>query len=459
MEGKTSDIDRELRELALASLKALETEHGILASSKSEAYGCIFGRDSLITLLLLLRTTGKSDAAHDEYVFSLARKALSTLADLQGKEVNIESGEEPGKCIHEWRPADHEHLTARGDPPWYLYPEGAMKNYDSVDATPLFVMAFFDYVNRSGDMEFFREKAASIDAALHWLSSFGDSNQDGFIDYGFHPARAYGGLRTQSWMDSTESLFHEGRDGRPEYPVAPVEVQGYAYAAFRAAADFFAAREAEYTAAERAIEYRAKAQALKERFNARFVIEGPLGAVFPYALDGNGEPLLAARSSIGHLLFSAWRNDDGTVESVLDARHIGALVGRIFAPDLYESAAGIRTLSTASPRFDAVSYHNGSIWPHDTALIAEGLLNFGYEREAKALYGALLSAYRHFRTPLELYGHSEGQYLEYYGHGKGACRVQAWSVAALIASLDAAAPVSSALADAEATAVSIASSV
>ncbi|MBX4216103.1 hypothetical protein KW797_04100 [Candidatus Parcubacteria bacterium] len=427
---------RALWELGLTSLRELETEHGILASSRTEAYGCIFGRDSLITSLLLLGLLRRGTRRENEEFLALVRKALFTLSELQGKEVNIESGEEPGKCIHEWRPSGHEHLTVHGSPPWFVYPEGAMKNYDTVDATPLYLMAMHEYWSVSGDNEFIERHLPKIEMALMWLSTFGDANKDGFIDYGFQPGRTYGGLTTQSWMDSAESLFHE--DGTaPSYPVAPVEVQAYAWSAFRRWGNFFAVSPA-FHAPERASELTERAHELKRRFNASFVRSENGAASFPYGIDGEGRALTARRSSPGHILFAAYRDESAAPESILDAAHVPDLVRTLFSPDLFVRGAGLRTLSSASSRFEPGSYHNGSIWPHDTALAAAGLRELGYRREARKLSLALLSAFSHFGTPLELFTHADGAFGEYHSSGgQRACRVQAWSAAALLATIDA----------------------
>jgi glycogen debranching enzyme len=227
----------DLWELGVRSIKQLETEHGILASSREELYGCIFGRDSLITALKLLRICEKKP---DPYFLNLVEKILRNLALLQGKEVNRESGEEPGKCIHEWRPSGHEHLTKHLETPWYLYPDDVMRNYDSVDATPLFLIAIHTYWNITKDENFLLAMNGAINGAITWVLDYADSNGDGLIDYQFHLERTHGGLRTQSWMDSTESVFFEHDSATPSYPIAPVEAQAYAYAALAKWGEYFA---------------------------------------------------------------------------------------------------------------------------------------------------------------------------------------------------------------------------
>lgn len=421
------------------SIRELETERGILASGREEIYGCLFGRDSLITSLTLLDVYERT---RDAYYLTLVRKILTNLADLQGRVVNIESGEEPGKIIHEYRPDNHAHLTVRGAPPWYVYADGEMRNYDSADATPLFLMATYEYVRTSGDVAFIRTLLPSVRAALDWMRCYGDSNGDNLLDYRFHAERVCGGLRTQSWMDSHDSIFFEGTDAEPRYPIAPVEVQAYAYVAYRAWADFFFTHLSDtggvvLSDANLANDLSVRAAQLKSAFNAAYPIQEKRGRLsLAFAIDGDGRQLSSARSSMGHSLFAAWQRERGSMpDSVLDAQYVPAIARRLMAPDLYAAQAGIRTLSMRSRRYDANSYHNGSIWPHDTAIVADGLEKFGFREEAKRVRRGLMQAYMHFNTPLELFVY-DGLYREYRGeNGRGACRTQAWSAASLLAAL------------------------
>ncbi len=413
----------QLLELGQSSLRELESPDGILASGKDEAYGCVFGRDSLIVALELLSANRRK---HNAYYLELVSKILRSLANLQGRHTNIESGEEPGKIIHEYRPSKHEHLTKLLEDPWFVYPEGVMRNYDSVDATPLFLIAVDEYsqaiqkLHHSGEINTTPTPAwrtfvapeteqlmPAVRAALRWLESF-----DGFASYQFHPNRTYGGLRTQSWMDSTESVFYEHQAGRPPYPLAPVEVQAYAWSAFK-----------RWGKEERAA-------ALKKSFNEAFAVRGPKSFSLAYAIDGKGMQLRAARSSMGHVLWAAHRG-----ECIVEQSSIEPLRRRLLARDLFVPKAGVRTLSSRSPHFDPMSYHNGSIWPHDTALLAEGLENFGYHADAKRVREALLHAYVHFNTAIELFAYQRGirEYAPQNGHR--ACRTQAWSAAALVSIL------------------------
>jgi glycogen debranching enzyme len=355
---------------------------------------------------------------------------LQNLAQLQGTAVNIESGEEPGKCIHEYRTEGFEHLIQSNEP-WYLYPDNTLRNYDTVDATPLFLLAFYELYTLTGDFMFMESHLDHIEAALWWIIDYGDGNDDGLLDYSFHPKRKFGGLKTQSWMDSTESVFFEDSSERPAYPIAPVEVQAYAFGALKNFADFFQTREPQFS---KRLLFRARE--LKEKFNRAFI--KPLGRsiAVAYAIDGTGERLWSTRSSIAHTLWASYRGGN-IPESIVDEEHIPGIVRRLMARDIFVPGAGIRTLSASSKRYDPVSYHNGSIWPHDTAIVAEGFETFGYVGEAHSLRTGLLQAYKHFNTPIELYAYDEG-FKEYEGvNGGRACRVQAWSAASLLTTLQA----------------------
>ena len=355
--------------IGFSTIQELETADGIMASHKDEIYGCVFGRDTLITSLKLLKVYRSTK---NEYFTSLVKKVLLNLAKLQGKVVNIESGEEPGKCIHEYRPNNHEHLTQKLEEPWYVYEDGTMRNYDTVDATPLFLIAIYEYYKLTSDEDFLEKILPHVRLCVDWLLDFADTNKDGLIDYQFSSIRKYGGLRTQSWMDSFDSVFHED-GGKVEYPIAPVEVQGYAYVALKAWGKFYQTVD---SGLSELLENKAKY--LKEIFNQRFVFETNSGLKIAFALDGNNKPLTATRSSIGHCLWSVWEVEEGRKESILQEKYIPMLAERLLQKDLFEPSAGIRTLSKSSKFYKPNSYHNGSIWPHDNAMIIEGLENFGF---------------------------------------------------------------------------------
>ena len=234
-------------------------------------------------------------------------------------------------------------------------------------------------------------------------------------------------------MDSGNSVFHEDSDLQPPYPIAPVEVQAYAYVALRSWSDYFEAVDPVY--AERLA---SRAADLKRRFNASFVRIRAGVATLAYAIDGNGKQLLSARSSMGHCLWAVYKKyPDSLPESILEDRFIGDIVRRLNARDMFVPRAGIRTLSSRSRKFNPMSYHNGSIWPHDTAMIAEGFENFGYREEAHQVRAGLILAFTHFKTPIELFAYTRGRWREYRDQsGNGACRQQAWSAASLLSTIE-----------------------
>jgi glycogen debranching enzyme len=210
------------------------------------------------------------------------------------------------------------------------------------------------------------------------------------------------------------------------YPIAPVEVQAYAWAALMHWAEYFVDSDPEFA---RALQERAAT--LKKKFNESFVLKGPRSVTLAFALDGNGKKLSAPRSSMGHVLWAAHKG-----ESILNAEFVEPLRKRLLSRDLFVPKAGIRTLSSRSLNFDPQSYHNGSIWPHDTAMLAEGLRNFGYLDDAKRVREALINAYTHFQTPIELFAYHKGLREYETSNGHRACRVQAWSAASLLAVLE-----------------------
>lgn len=413
----------QLWDIGMRAIKELETERGILASGREELYGCVFGRDSLITALLLMRVYEKNQ---DEGLLALVRNILINLAKLQGRERNLESGEEPGKIIHEFRPDNHEHLTRDKDHPWFLYPDGIMRNYDTVDATPLFLMAVEKYYRISEDEEFLDLLAGNVSDALAWLLTTMDDHEYGLVSYQFHPERTSGGLRVQSWMDSSESVFFEDRDETPAYTIAPAEVQAYAYRAL--SVWHLLLKESEPDLSALLIE---RARQLRESFYAQFMLPNGTPA---FALDGQGRMLTSARSTMGHLLWAGAR-DGGSFFSILAPEDVGRVTERLMKPDLFKPGAGIRTLSSDSSRYEANSYHNGSIWPHDTAMIALGMRDAGFELEAEKVRSALLAAYGHFGVPVELFTYDKklGDYES--ASGQRACQTQAWSAAGLLAML------------------------
>jgi glycogen debranching enzyme len=226
-----------------------------------------------------------------------------------------------------------------------------------VDGTPLFVVLAGAFAARTGDMAFIESIWPSLCAAMAWIEGPGDSNRDGFVDYA---RAAETGLANQGWKDSQDSVFHAAgtlADG----PIALIEVQGYVFAALTAMAGLAARRGDETAAAD----YRDRAETLRQQVEAKFWIE-ELGT-YAIALDGDGRPCRVRSSNAGQLLFSG-----------LPAADRAAKVASMLLGPSFNSGWGIRTLARGEVRFNPMSYHNGSVWPHDTALCAAGLSRYGH---------------------------------------------------------------------------------
>jgi len=317
-------------------------------------YCTTFGRDGLITAhqCLWLRP-------------ELARGVLAFLASMQATARDPTTDAEPGKILHEARACE---MALTGEVPFARY-------YGSVDATPLFVMLAAAYWRRSADAEFVRELWPHVLAAMRWIEGDGDRDGDGFVEY----ARQSGnGLIQQGWKDSHDSVFHA--DGRmAAAPIALCEVQGYAYAARIGAAEL-----AEVMGdAQAAEQWRAQALALRARFREHFWSE-QLG-LYALALDGEKRRCEVASSNAGHALWSG----------IAAPEHAARIAQRLLGADLF-SGWGVRTLGTGEVRYNPMSYHNGSIWPHDNAIVCEGLARYGQSDAALELLGAAFESSLHF---------------------------------------------------------------
>lgn len=420
------------------SLLDLTTENGINASGKEEVYGCIFGRDSFITILKLLKVTANTSTNNDPKmaVFTdIVKRALVHLITLQGRQTNIESGEEPGKFIHEYRTEKYERLINRPQP-WYVYPDNVLRNYDSIDSTPLGLIAIYRYWEQTKNDAFLLEALPSVEAGLNWIITYGDLDKDYLLEYEFSKNRIYGGLVVQSWTDSRESLLQ--KDGSfPRYPIAQVEVQGYAWLALRLWADFYANTKKQYAnRADFARKLRSYAKNLKKTFNERFHFSSG-EYIFPaQALDGRKKQLRTVTGNPLLLLWASYMKENGKPESILDDALVSDVVKRSFLPDLFDPAAGIRTMSSKADTFNpnANSYHNGSFWPKLNGMAHEGLMHWGYQAEAASLRLATLKPIAYFGTPIEVYNKSAtGEYCLYQtNYGKKSCLKQAWSAASAL---------------------------
>ena len=431
-----------LRELALESFKELAPNGIINASSKAEVYGCLFGRDALLTALQVLdacQVPGYLNQSENRWLLSIVKNTLVKLVELQGKESNIESNEQPGKCIHEFRTEGHERLTQRPvnpekrwENPWYVYPDGTLRNYDSIDATPLLLITLHRYLEATHDNTFLTQALPAAEAALNWIISYGDMDKDSLLEYEFHPQRQHGGLLVQSWADSHESL-HQA-DGRlPKYPIKPVEVQGYAWLALKLWGDFYADRSPAF-----AQKLTSQAQAMKQQFNKSFIFNDPETDLYyaAQALDGDNQQIRTITADPLILLFASYTHPDKHVESIVEDQYIPDLVQRAFKEDLFDPKLGIRTMSTQSRTFNPNpdSYHNGPAWMKQNWEIYSGLRQRGYSDQAKKLAQAALKPLLHFGTPVELSNRDEtGRYIRYKSNsGQEGCSIQAWTAGAVL---------------------------
>jgi glycogen debranching enzyme len=389
--GSSNEVFDVVMTRAIADITTLSTQtpDGPCVYAGIPWYCTLFGRDSLITALELLW-----------YEPAFARGTLLRLAELQATQDDPLADAEPGKILHEMRFGEMANLR---EVPFGLY-------YGSVDSTPLFVYLAGEYLRRTNDLDTIQRLWPHVQAALGWLDHYGDRDGDGFFEYG---ARSGEGLRNQGWKDSHDAISHA--DGRmAEGPIAIVEMQAYAYGAWCAAAMMCDALGAEASARQ----WRLRAHEMKLRFDERF-FDAELGT-YILALDGEKQPCRVVASNAGHALMMGIAKPD----------RARAVAQRLMAADCF-SGWGIRTLSQYEKRYNPMSYHNGSVWPHDNAMIAAGFARYGMREEAGQLFSALFDAASHFdqnRIP-ELFcgfGRREGRGPTLY---PVACAPQAWSSA------------------------------
>jgi len=375
----------------LGALRIFEPEHPErpVVAAGAPWFMALFGRDSLLTSWMLMPL----DA-------SLAIGTLQTLAAHQGQAIDPATEEEPGKILHEIRFGPTATFTLGGRNVYY----------GTADATPLFVMLLGELRRWGVEDTVVRALLPHADRALDWVEKFGDADGDGFVEYARSTSH---GLANQGWKDSWDGVtFADGRI--PEPPIALAEVQGYTYAAF-VARSHFAAEAGDKATAQHWAE---KARHLKEAFNETFWL--PDRGWFAMGLDGAKRPIDALASNMGHCLWTGIVDDD-KAEAVAD---------HLLSDEMF-SGWGIRTLATSMTAYNPMSYHNGSVWPHDNALCVAGLMRYGFVTHAQRVVEAQLEAAEWFgdRLPELFCGLPRAEYDGPVPYPT-ACSPQAWASAA-----------------------------
>ncbi|MEB3307124.1 MAG: glycogen debranching N-terminal domain-containing protein [Cyanobacteriota bacterium] len=333
-------------------LLSSQLDHGLYPYAGVPWFSCPFGRDGLITARQMLLFEPR-----------MARGVLGLLADLQARRHDPSSDAEVGKILHETRLGE---MAALGEVPFARY-------YGSVDSTPLFLILAGDYLLRSGDRPFLAEIRPALEAAMAWIRRAEGRAGDGFLRY---RRAAQGGLRNQGWKDSDDAV-HDADGNLAEGSIALCEVQAYCYAARRALAHVQRAF-GDADAAEQLLE---EARVLRRRFHDAFWCLR-LGT-YALALDGEGRSCEVRSSNAGHCLWSG-----------IASRESAASVARQLLEPTSFNGWGVRTLDEREQRYNPMSYHNGSIWPHDNCLIALGLARYGHTAAAMRIHTGLFDAAR-----------------------------------------------------------------
>ena len=383
-------LDRSTQDLA--GLRIFDPEHPDRAVVAAGApwFMTLFGRDSLLTSWMTMLVDP-----------DLALGTLQTLARFQGAEVDPRTEEEPGRILHEMRFGETASLALGGGSVYY----------GTVDATPLFVMLVGELSRWGNRREEVDALLPAADAALQWITDYGDKDGDGYVEYQRTTDR---GLQNQGWKDSWDSMRNV--DGTlANTPIALCEVQGYVYAAMIARSHC----ATEVGDIELATDLQARAAELKRRFNEDFWVDTPEGGYIALGLDRDKKPITGVGSNQGHCLWTG----------IVDAEK-APLVARSLMSDAMFTGWGIRTLSSANGGYNPISYHCGSVWPHDNAICAAGLMRYGFADEAHRVMRGLVDASPWFGDLLpELFAGMTRDQIRFPVSYPTSCSPQAWAAA------------------------------
>ncbi|MDV2686213.1 amylo-alpha-1,6-glucosidase [Alkalihalophilus lindianensis] len=344
-----------------------------------------FGRDSLIAALQLL-----------PFQPEVAKGTLRTMAAFQGTKLDPWRDEQPGKIMHELRKGE---LANTNQVPFTPY-------YGTIDATPLFLILLSEYIKWTGDVELFNELTENVENALMWIDEYGDRDGDLFVEYHQESSK---GIANQGWKDSADSVVHRNGD-YAKTPIALAEVQGYVYQAKQGMAELFEA----VGNIEKSKQLVNESNQLKEAFEAAFWMEDQ--QFYAIALDQDKKPVGTLTTNPGHVLFAGMLSE-GRAQAV----------SNMLVSDKMFSGYGIRTMGEGEAGYNPMSYHDGSVWPHDNSMILLGMGKLGHHTQANAVIDGLIKAAQYFdndRLPELFCGYSDGKPVIPY---PVACSPQAWA--------------------------------
>ncbi|GER88008.1 hypothetical protein KDW_21700 [Dictyobacter vulcani] len=422
------DILVEFWRKAVEALQELQNPLGLMASGQSDHFHAIFGRDSLWTVKLALKAARRFQtselqdrdafSSYHNWLHELASNVLLGLAQLQGQQVNDANEEQPGRIVHEyWEPVPPNMVQAH----WPVV-DGNGRYYGAFDATFLFVSTIAQVDDYFNDQALLEKLWPHIHAALLWMLSWSDLDQDGLVEYARRNPGGYG-LPNQVWKDSSDSVLTPD-DLSLHHPLAWIEVQGYAldaYDSYLTLATKLGRLDAHL---QQQIEQRMNS--LRQGLAAFWMHEEQIPAM---AMDGRKQTIPLVSSNAGHLLWSRAVND----------QQASQISERLMRADML-TPWGIRTLSDQAYCYDPFNYHRGTVWPFDNAVIAAGMENYGFDEQARTIAQAVLQALATIDNPVELYmvlpsqviRAPQIQQLWALVDYRQACNVQAWTAAAIL---------------------------